>query len=291
MQDGSSERARCALEGLSIGDALGHSLQWCAERIPRRSEPPAPWSWSDDTEMAASILATLEAHGTIEQDDLARRFARDFDAGRMYGPAMLHDYFPRVRAGEPWREVARSLFGGAGSLGNGGAMRVAPLGAWFADQPERLVEEARRSAEVTHCHPEGIAGAIAVASAAGWACRLRGSSPPDDLLGRVLLDVPDGEVARGLREARRLDRRASRDEAIAALGNGARVTAADTVPFALWAAAQHLGDFTEALWFTIGAYGDLDTNAAIVGGVVASFVGEAGIPPRWRRLREPLPGR
>lgn len=241
--------------------------------------------------MALSVVATLEAHGSVEQDDLARRFARDFHAGRMYGPAMLHDYFPRVRAGEPWRAVARSLFGGQGSLGNGGAMRAAPLGAWFADRPERLVEEARRSAEVTHTHPEGVAGAIAVASAAAWACRLRGSTPPPhELLERVLAEVPEGEVARGLRQARRLGPRTSREEACAALGNGARVTAADTVPFALWAAALHLGDFAEALWFTLGALGDLDTNAAIVGGVVASYVGEAGIPPRWRRLREPLPG-
>lgn len=113
----------------------------------------------------------------------------------MYGPAMVHEYFPRVRAGEPWRVVARSLFGGAGSLGNGGAMRVAPLGAWFADRPERLVDEARRSAEVTHAHEDGIAGAIAVASATAWACRLRGSPPsPGELLERVLADVPDGEV-------------------------------------------------------------------------------------------------
>lgn len=131
---------------------------WCAEGIPRRREPPAPWNWSDDTEMALSVLATLEASGRIDQDELARRFTTSFHEGRMYGPAMLHEYFPRVRAGEPWRRVAGSLFEGKGSFGNGGAMRVAPLGAWFADDLDRVVEQARLSAEVTPLPPGGDSG-------------------------------------------------------------------------------------------------------------------------------------
>ncbi len=48
-------------------------------------------------------------------------------------------------------------------------MRVAPLGAYFADDLPCLVTEARASAEITHAHPEGQAGAIAVAVAAAWA--------------------------------------------------------------------------------------------------------------------------
>jgi ADP-ribosylglycohydrolase len=34
-------------------------------------------------------------------------------------------------------------------------MRVAPVDAYFADDLEHVVEQARRSAEVTHAHPEG----------------------------------------------------------------------------------------------------------------------------------------
>jgi ADP-ribosylglycohydrolase len=47
-------------------------------------------------------------------------------------------------------------------MGNGGAMRVAPLGADFADDLDELVRQAPASAEVTHAHPEGQAGAIAM---------------------------------------------------------------------------------------------------------------------------------
>ena len=55
-------------------------------------------------------------------------------------------------------------------------MRVAPLGAYFADALKTVVEQAQRSAEVTHAHPDGMAGAIAVAVAAAWAWRLRDRS-------------------------------------------------------------------------------------------------------------------
>ncbi len=73
------------------------------------------------------------------------------------------------------------------------------------------------------------------------------------------------------------------------LGNGTHVTAQDTVPFTLWCAAHHLSDYTEAVWVAISALGDRDTTAAIVGGIVASYVGAAGIPTDWRAAREPLP--
>ena len=50
------------------------------------------------------------------------------------------------------------------SYGNGSAMRIAPIG-WAFDTLEQTQEEAKKSAEVTHNHPEGIKGAQAVATA------------------------------------------------------------------------------------------------------------------------------
>src|SRR5258707_3583505 len=78
----------------------------------------------------------------------------------------------RQRRGH-WREEAQALFGGQGSFGNGSAMRVAPLGAYFADDLDAVVEQASRSAEVTHAHAEASAGAIAVSLAAAQAWRPR----------------------------------------------------------------------------------------------------------------------
>jgi ADP-ribosylglycohydrolase len=112
-------------------------------------------------------------------------------------------------------------------------MRIAPLGAYFADNPDHAVGQARLASEVTHAHPEGVAGGIAVAVAAALAAtqqELEGSA----FLKAVLARVPQGEVAAGIRAALRLPARAGWRTAVRRLGNGSRVSAQDTVPFALW---------------------------------------------------------
>ncbi len=73
------------------------------------------------------------------------------------------------------------------------------------------------------------------------------------------------------------------------LGNGSGVSAQDTVPFALWCAAQHLDDYEAALWLTASGLGDIDTNCAIVGGIVVMSTGLEGVPRSWLLSREPLP--
>lgn len=187
---GRLERARISLEGLSVGDAFGESYfidpGTVLQVIEARQLSPPPWHYTDDTEMTLSIVSDLQQHGGIEQDSLAQSFADRYDESRGYGPAM-HGLLRRIGRGEPWSQAAGNMFEGQGSFGNGAAMRVAPLGAYFADDMEAVVEQARRSAEVTHAHPDGIAGAIAVAAALAW--RLRGSEPTpigEDFLNMIL---------------------------------------------------------------------------------------------------------
>jgi ADP-ribosylglycohydrolase len=61
------------------------------------------------------------------------------------------------------------------------------------------------------------------------------------------------------------------------------------VPFASWVAARFIGDYPGAVKACVEAGGDVDTTAAIAGGIVASFTGRAGIPAGWLAAREPLP--
>ncbi len=290
------ERALLSLEGLSIGDALGERFFFRGTRAPgmiaRRELPPRRWDYTDDTRMALSIVAILYEHGEINQDALALHFARLYieEPRRGYGAAM-HHLLPDLHFGADWREAAPALFGGKGSFGNGAAMRIAPLGAYFADDLERVVAEAERSAVVTHAHPEAAAGAVAVAVAAAQAARSRDAAAPDwrSFIDSVLPLVPQSEVRDGIQRARDLPDDAGVDEAVARLGNGSGVSAQDTVPFVLWCAARHLRDFEGAVWTTISGLGDIDTNAAMVGGIVAPAVGLEHIPPDWRDAREPLP--
>jgi ADP-ribosylglycohydrolase len=73
------------------------------------------------------------------------------------------------------------------------------------------------------------------------------------------------------------------------LGNGIQVTAPDTVPFTIWCAARHAWDYEEALWATASGFGDVDTNCAIVGGIVALAAGAQSIPESWLYARGHLP--
>ncbi len=290
------ERMQLSLDGLGLGDALGEMLCYrserAAERIAQNDLPAGPWFHTDDTEMAISICAVLKSHGFVEQDALAKRFARRFerDPDRGYG-SMTRSQLGQMMAGAKWTDTAPAAFRGQGSMGNGSAMRVAPLGAFFADDFTRCAAEARASSVVTHTHPEGVAGAIAVAVAAATAWQLRRGSNPNDhrrFFETVLRHTPESRVRRGISLASTTPAEVPVADVAKALGNGSLVTAPDTVPFCLWMATHHLGNFVEALGITISAGGDCDTNAAIVGGIVALSAGREQIPPDWLKAREPV---
>jgi ADP-ribosylglycohydrolase len=283
-----------SLEGLSVGDAFGERFFFLEESLRKhvreRILPDAPWRYTDDTEMVLSLGSVLKDRGQIDSDLLAHRFAENYHPRRGYGAAM-HGLLQRIRQGESWEFLAPRQFGGQGSCGNGSAMRVAPLGAYFADDLDLVVEQARLSSRVTHTHPEGIAGAIAVAVAAAIAARYRGSQPPtlQEFLDLIFPHVPESMVRRRMRLAMEQVPLDAFWTAIQLLGNGGDTLAQDTVPMTLWCAGQFLDRYEDALWFTAGVMGDIDTNCAIVGGIVASYTGKEGIPEEWLRRREALP--
>ncbi len=335
------ERARLSLEGLSVGDAFGECFFFSPDLVfkliragvipgppyaPERVEEymmdqcqalrevPAqpPWKWTDDTAMALSLVQVLEHRGEVDEDALARAFGRRYlkEPARGYGGAM-HTLLPDLAHGGDWKSLASALFGGRGSFGNGAAMRAAPLGAFFADDLGRCAREARRSAHVTHAHEQGIAGAVAVAVAAGAAWQLSekiarsqaleagvDSQPGEEarqvlaaeFFELILPHVPSGAVRDGIECGRDMPfwGEISVDEVTDMLGNGGEITAQDTVPFVLWCASQRLDSYEDALWITVSGLGDRDTTSAMVGGIV-SLSSRAPIPDAWLQSREPLP--
>ena len=307
------QRALDSLEGLSVGDAFGEgffmSVELATRMLPsglldevpfelegtralqllidtRRTQfIETPWKWTDDTAMTLEIVANLREFEKINPDALAKRFAQRYldDTSRGYGGAM-HSLLPELRQLD-WRVEAPKLFEGTGSFGNGAAMRAAPIGAYFADAPEVVAEEAGKSARVTHAHSEGVAGAVAVAMAACFAARA--GEDEFDLIGEVLPFLPDSEVRLRLEQAQKMEDLTS-EQVAEILGSGQAVTAQDTVPFCLWCAHHEGAYFEEALWHTVAGLGDRDTTCAIVGGIVGARVGIDGIPSEWREKRESL---
>ncbi|HEX2912150.1 MAG TPA: ADP-ribosylglycohydrolase family protein [Chloroflexia bacterium] len=293
------ERALISLEGLSVGDAFGeqffvdegYALAAIHKRVVATPPEDFVWSYTDDTNMALSIYSSLKQFNKIEQDWLAQSFAQHYEHDRGYGVGMYR-LLKAIKAGRHWKQGAKDLFYGEGSYGNGAAMRVAPVGAFFADDLALVVEQARLSAEVTHAHQEGIAGAIGIAVGTALACQWATCGKEPDkvaFLTQILELMPESEVKLGVETALRLPDATGVDEAVQILGNGTEITAQDTVPFALWCAAKHLGNYKNALWYTVSGLGDRDTTCAMVGGIVSCYTGIKGIPEDWREYREPLP--
>lgn len=238
------DAVRTSLIGLSVGDAFGSMLNGFGRKLAQRAamrliSTKRPWRWSDDTAMAVSIVELLLQRGTIDPDALAAAFARRFERepDRGYG-AGASALLSRVSMGAPWREEAAGLFDGKGSYGNGAAMRAAPIGAFFAADLERVRAEALRSAEPTHAHPDGAAGAVAVAVPAALA--LTRAVPRNAMLGEVVRWTPEGSTLDRLRRAEQLGLSFDVQLAGEELGTGANVTSQDTVPFAVWVATRYL---------------------------------------------------
>lgn len=288
-------RARVSLEGLSLGDSLGGFLEGLGSQrakqnhiVVNRQVPNVEWHYTDDTNMALSIYSILRQYQGIDADELALSFAKYYDHSRGYG-AGVRRMMGRINNGDNWRDFNTTLYDG-GSFGNGGAMRVAPVGAYFADDMGLVIDHARLSSEITHAHPEGIAGAITVAVATAIACNFVGREKPSrrEFIDLILPHIPDSIVKTNVMTARDIDRM-DISEVVKVIGNGRGVRAQDTVPFVLYCAGEWLDDFEEAIWQTMSGGGDVDTNCAMVGGIIACYVGQDGLPDTWLAHRERLP--
>jgi ADP-ribosylglycohydrolase len=281
----SIRKALRSLDGLSVGDAFGELFFHLSPAVfMTRTLPAGPWSWTDDTHMAISVVENLSKYGRIEQDALAQAFAERFrrDPYRGYGGG-ARSLLIKLLEGMNWREVSPALFQG-GSYGNGAAMRAAPIGGFFAGEPERAAEESQLAAVITHAHPEGQAGAMAIAAAAAIAAKAP-LPTGREFIREVLAFVPPSLTRDQIDRSCHISRD-NHAEAVRSLGTGIRVSSQDTVPFCLWSAAHHLTSFEEGLWWTARGLGDCDTTCAIVGGILALC---AEVPQDWLVRREPLP--
>src|SRR3954462_11859573 len=99
-------RARLALDGLSVGDAFGDRFfRWPPELVTEvratRKMVERYWKYTDDTEMALAIVEVLDAHGHVDRDALATAFAARYaaDDRRGYGSG-AHALLMRLCAGE-----------------------------------------------------------------------------------------------------------------------------------------------------------------------------------------------
>jgi len=221
--------------GAIVGDVIGSVHEGAGTKTKQFPLFIAESTFTDD-----SVLTVAIADWMLNGEDLVDLLHAYTHAYPHRGYGGFYHRWATARVREPYN-----------SFGNGAAMRVSPVGFAFSSMDEVLAW-ARRSAEVTHNHPEGIKGAQAIAAAVYLARRVRDKSQIRQTLASQFgydLNVRLDEIRPGY----------CFDE-----------TCQGTVPQALVAFLEST-DFEDAIRNAISLGGDADTLACITGGVAEAY--------------------
>jgi poly(ADP-ribose) glycohydrolase ARH3 len=289
----SYERLAGAALGTMCGDALGMPVEgWSAEAIQQKygrldnMQPgrlPAG-SYTDDSQMMIAILQTLAHKGRMDGPYLAQRFTEVFEPRRGYG-GRIHGVMERLAAGATWDSA------GTDSFGNGGAMRVGVLGAFYADDPAACSQAAMDQCRITHHHPQGLAGALVQALAVRLACQLgaQGRQPdPENFINEIATSVEsiDSHTSARLKAMPTLSR-GDEENDVSRLSHAyaCDVTAAEAVPPAIGAFLT-ANSAEQAIVIGVSLGGDNDTIGAMAGALAGAYWGLDALPDRWLQCLE-----
>ncbi len=270
-----SDKIFGCITGLVFADAVGA----CFEGLSRDelhasfNDKSAAWAfavnrqelrYTDDGQMTLAIAEYLAENSSIDSVSLMHRFVNVYEPWRGYGRGtrVLIEAF---RDHADYEFMAEHLFPG-GSLGNGAAMRSAPIGLRFLRDHPRIWEEAQASAWPTHRHELGIEGAQLMAVAASIAATESTINPTS--LADQLTPLCSTVVFQNRLE--RLRHVSSQDD-IEAFGNG--IEAHESVVTALACFALYPTNYQMAIATAIWQGGDTDTIAAMTGGLVGAHIG------------------
>ncbi|ROP53844.1 ADP-ribosylglycohydrolase family protein [Streptomyces sp. PanSC9] len=291
------ERARGALLGLAVGDALGAP----AENL-RPSEIRARWgritgyvtdrpSGTDDTEYAIFSGLLLARHGSALTPAHVEAAWHEWIADRAEGPFRGAGFSERGTLENLRRGLAAPISAQhRHAWSDGLAMRAAPFGVFAAGRPGEAARLVAVDGSISH-EGEGIYGGQAVA--AGVAAAMAGAPVPVVIASALAVVPDDSWTARSLRRAVTVSHRGERAVRSAVVIGGYPWTdlAPEAVALAFGAYAAADGDFREAVLTAVNMGRDADTTAAVAGALAGATQGLAAIPPAWASAIGPARGR
>lgn len=222
--------------GAIIGDIAGSSYEFdntSDYKFPMFTQEN---DFTDDTICTVAVADAILQH--VDYQTSLRRWCRKYPHPKgEYGSyffnwVMRHDPYPY------------------NSFGNGSAMRVSPV-AWLFDNERDVISEAERSAAVTHNHPEGIKGAVAIAVAI-FRMRTATTKTPA-IFENIAKEYYGDKIFSNLPEKGFFD-----------------VTCQGCVPLALYLASLATS-FEDAIRLAVSYGGDTDTVGAIVGSLAEAL--------------------
>ena len=233
-------------------------------------QPPEGELWyTDDTQMAIGVAQTLVACKRIDPAELGRRFADNYVPQRGYGRG-ARVVLEAMIEGRDHQHLAANHFPG-GSLGNGAAMRVAPVGLMFRHDHKSLWEQSRLSALLTHVHPLGIEGAQVLSLAVAMASTMT-SLNSEEFCTSLAEACNSIEYSGPLRRVPRV----ADPKDLALFGNGIEATSSVTTAIACFSLTPH--SYADTIGNAILLGGDTDTIAAMAGAISGAFLGRHAIP-------------
>lgn len=281
------DRARGALLGLAVGDALGTTLEF---RSPGTFIPIddmvgggpfhlAPGQWTDDMSMALCLADSLLECGECDPADQMQRYVRWRDTGYRSSTGRCFDIGNTVGAAlRRFQANGDPLAGSADpfTAGNGSLMRLAPVPIFHAAAPGAAIASAELMSQTTH-------GAFEAVDACRYFCGL--------ILGALAGESRDSlcrKLYHPTRQSWHCDDLAPKISAIASgsfkhrsppdiQGSGYVVDALEAALWAFW----HASDFREGALAAVNLGDDADTTGAIYGQIAGAYFGESGIPAAW----------
>lgn len=327
--------------GLAVGDALGAPLeglkaghiaqllgeaQHYADSTALFPDRPGKWRlpglYTDDTQQALAIAEVLAVYGEMDVEALREIYLRLANEGPPRAALGAHRGTGSGfrRALETMRQEDDPRRCGQPSAGNGAAMRIAPVGLYYAERPEEAVRQALRASLLTHADPRGLGAAAAMA--AGVARCLTTDSPDkpeamlaiarellglarraEDLLVEEFAEALDGDILAahlhtfsdclGILESlvregndelaeKTILKQANEAGAQGRIAHTHHGFAPASVVMALYRALS-AADFLNGLLGAVNAGGDADTVGAMTGALLGARFGIDAIPEAWRR--------
>ena len=280
--------------GGMVGSALGDAIGELAFRVPKRErllsnlDHVSEFRYTDDTAMAIGLAESIIKVNGIHQQNLGDTFNTNFQhepwRGYASGPPTIFSLVEK--RGISYTEAAREMFGGSGSLGNGAAMRIVPLGLFF-HQASELYDLASLSAQVTHAHPVGMDGAAVQAWAVASAVKLdpQKEFPLQGYVQGLIDFARTPEIQTKMKLIQKLiSDEVSPNEASEVLGRSVAVH--ESMPFAIYSFLKYPKSFEECLFCAILHGGDRDTLGAMACAISGAYLGLGAIPPGWRKKLE-----
>ena len=252
--------------GAIIGDVVGSIYEFNNHRSKEFEIYDAGMSFTDDTVMTAAVAEwlMLTDRSMAELENTMVRWGEQYPRAGYGGGFYCWLFKPRA-FGYGDKRVPYNSFG------NGAAMRVSAVG-WMFDTLEETEEWAKRSAEITHNHPEGIKGAQATAAAIFMA---RTGATKEQI--KAYVEQKYGyDLSRTCDEIRPMYQ--------------FNETCQGTVPEAIIAFLEST-DFEDAIRTAVSLGGDSDTLACITGAIAEAYYREIPgwmVKGVWEKLPEDL---